>query len=212
VTDKDNKPRGFSGLSDLASDLGSANEAPSPQPSGAYPKPTRTETAQTAEARLEREAPGSPKLVGTNDGEKKTHSGIWWLLVGILVVASLVVLVSLVNLLGGESATGATQGSPSVTISPPTQSAASSTLLKEIETGKWQLSQYERQLQDMENRLDEQERTMDSYLARGMIDQYNNLARSYNSLLAEYDTLYDRYSRLVGEVNAKVDLYNRGVR
>jgi hypothetical protein len=142
-------------------------------------------------------------------GKTKTHGAAWWLLAVILAVAGLVLVVSLVNLLNADGTSGGAQ-SPGLTTS--SQQAEASTLRQEIESGKAQILQIESQLQAMEDRLVEQERTMDSYLARGMIDQHNNLVPSYNSLLNEYDALYDRYSRLIDEVNAKVDLYNAGAR
>ena len=81
-------------------------------------------------------------------------------------------------------------------------------LAKEIEDGKTQAKQLERQIINMDNRLKNYERRMKSYRDTDMKDDYNLLVPTFNSLVKERNDIYGKYKKLIDEVNAKVNRYN----
>jgi peptidoglycan hydrolase-like protein with peptidoglycan-binding domain len=81
-------------------------------------------------------------------------------------------------------------------------------LAREIEDGKAQAKQMERQIINMDNRLKNYERRMKSYRDADMKDDYNLLVPTFNSLVKERNDIYGKYKELIGEVNAKVNRYN----
>lgn len=81
---------------------------------------------------------------------------------------------------------------------------------EEVRRGEQRLKAMEKELVEMDRQLEELEHRMASYIASGMIDEYNELVPSFNSLVNERNDLYRDYKRLITELNNKVDLYNSG--
>jgi len=204
MDNKDNK-RGFSGLSDLASDVNGADDLSGPEPTSPHPKPAHRRTVGNV---TEHKAFDSLKPIKTMGSGKSVGGSGWKWILGIIAV---IFVIWLANKGGQNTQTPSYNPTPSAPRSYDNQSTRS-TLAREIENGKIRAKQMETQIKDMNDRLEDYEREMRSYRASGMTDEYNMLVPTYNSLVSERNELYEEYSRLIDEVNAKVKRYNSGYR
>lgn len=130
MDNNDNK-RGFSGLSDLASDVSGAADVSSPEPSSPPPKPSQPALRPTASNETKSKASGSPKPIETVWSGKSAMGSGWKWILGIIAVIFVIWLAN--N--GGQSTKKPSynppQPSPSYNFpqssQAPTKSPASST-------------------------------------------------------------------------------------
>jgi len=210
--DNDKDKKGFSGLSDLASEVGSIDEPIKPEPKAeakpSTPKQPPQPQREAAPSEPVRKTTSSPPPIETVSSGKSGRGSGWKWIFGIVGV---IVVIWIANNVGKDTK------KPSPNIPLPTHNTyesrpSRSTLAREIEDGKVRTKQMEAQIRDMDDRLEDYERRMRTYRASGMTDEYNMLVPPFNSLVANRNNLYEEYSRLIDEVNAKVERYNAGYR
>lgn len=203
---KNDSKRGFSGLSDLASSITGATNS-RPEQSSANPLYIPTDN-MNGENKTERRASSSrqpTEIIGSN--KSRSGSGWQWILVIFVVI-----FVVWLEKNGGHN----TKKSSYNSLGPESQSndyvPAHDTLAREIEIEKAKAKEKELQIRDLDQRIEEQELRLNSFQTSGMIDEYNILVPTFNSLILERDSLYEEYSHLIDELNAKIISYNLGHR
>lgn len=82
------------------------------------------------------------------------------------------------------------------------------TLKSEIETDKAKATTLENDLREYDRQLDDLKERLDRYIRLQMIAEHNALVPEYNALLYRRKSTYTEYSQLIDEVNAKVQRYN----
>jgi len=205
--DKDKK--GFSGLSDLASEISGLDDAASSE-AILERKPSHGAQGQKGTPRSEpkRKPTTSPPPIETvSSGKSGGGSGWKW----ILSIVGVIVVIWIANN-GGQDTKKPSPNIPSPTHNTYESRPIRSTLAREIENGKVRAKEMEARIRDMDDRLEDYERRMRTYRASGMTDEYNMLVPSFNSLVGRRNELYEEYSRLIDEVNAKVKRFNAGYR
>jgi hypothetical protein len=207
--DNKDKKRGFSGLSELTSDVSVADHISEPEPSSPPPQPHQLSLWPNGDNEKNRKASGPTQPIENVGSGKSTGESGWKWILGIVVI--IFIIWWLANN-GGQSTKSVSYNPSSPTPRSYYNPSTRSTLAQEIEYGKTRAKQMETQIKDMDDRLEEYERRMRSYRVSGMTVEYNMLVPSFNSLVRERKTLYGEYSRLVDEVNSKVSRYNLGSR
>lgn len=209
VGDNDRDKKGFSGLSDLASEISGLDDAVSSEAiSETKPSYGTQGKKGTPRSEPERNTTTSPPPIETvSSGKSGGGSGWKW----ILGIVGVIVVIWIANN-GGQDTNKPSPNIPSPAHNTYESRLSRSTLVREIENGKVRAKQMEAQIRDMDDRLEDYERRMRTYRASGMTDEYNMLVPSFNSLVRERNDLYEEYSSLIDEVNSKVKLYNSGNR
>jgi hypothetical protein len=212
MDNNDNK-RGFSGLSDLASELSSdidvisSEQKSDVKPSSDTQNPSST-SRESPRNEPERKSPTSSVAIETVSSGRSTEGSGWKLILGIF---GLLVVIWIANN-GGHETKRSSLNTPSPTHNKYKGQHSHGTLAREIENGKIRAKQMEIQIRNMDDRLEEYKRRLGNYKSLGMIDEYNGLVPLFNALVNERNNLYEDYSRLIDEVNAKVKRYNSGYR
>jgi len=237
MDDKDNK-RGFSGLSDLASDVSSSDDVSNPATSSQPPKPPQYEHRPSIDGETEiaddilynlcpqyEHRPSiddeTGRRVSRSFGPIRDLSILLQRLLNdvppgvqrvgwkwILGIIAVIFVIWLINY-SGDQDSGKRSNSP-----PPTaprsydNRPSRSTLAQKIKDGKARAQQMEAEIQDMDARLQEYQNRLRLYRDSDMVDEHNMLVPQFNSLVSERNDLYEEYKSLVDEVNAKVTLYN----
>jgi len=225
--DNKNSKRGFSGLSDLASDISGVPDVPRSEPS--QPKPIPTASKETGG-----KVTGSPQQIETVGSGKGGGGSGWKWTLGIFAAIFVIWLVNI----GGQVIKQPSHNPPppahsssdgpeeitsldldeSDTKSPLSTSrsrndrSTQGTLAQEIENGRMRAKRMETQIKDLDDRLEDLDYKMQYYQASDMIDEYNELVTYFNSLVSERNELYEEYIRLIDDVNSKVRRYNSGYR
>jgi hypothetical protein len=204
MNDKDNK-RGFSGLSDLASDVSGSDNVSSPEPSHLPPKPSQAEPRPSIDNETEPKVSRSPGPIGdVRSGKSVGRSGWKWIL-GIIAV---IFVIWLINYRGDQNSEKPSNSPPPTAPRSYDNRPSRSALAQEIKDGKERANQMEAEIQDMDARLQEYQSRLRLYRDSEMVDEHNMLVPQFNSLVGRRRTLYEEYSRLVDEVNSNVSLYN----
>ena len=214
MNDKDNK-RGFSGLSDLASDVSGGDDVSSPEQPPLPPKPSQTKPRPSIDNETERKVSRSPGPVG-DIGSGKSVSRLsallqrllndvgWKWILGIIAVIFVIWLINYSGDQDSEKRSNSPPPAPRFYDNRPSRSA----LAREIKDGKARAQQMEAEIQDMDSRLQEYQHRLRLYRDSDMVDEHNMLVPQFNSLVIRRRALYQEYSRIVDEVNSNVSLYN----
>lgn len=200
--DNDKDKKGFSGISDLVSEISGLDDPVSPEAISEI-KPSHGTPGQKGTPRSEpqRKPTTFPSPIETGG------SGWEW----ILGIVGVIVLIWIAYN-GGQDTKKPSPNIPSPTLNTYESRPSRSTLAREIENGKMRAKQMEAQIRDMDDRLEDLARRMRTYRASGMTDEYNMLVPSFNALVVERNNLYEEYKILIDVVNSKVRLYNAGYR
>lgn len=203
--DNDKDKKGFSGLSDLASDISGLDDAVNSE-AVSETKPSHGTQGRKGTPRSvpERNPTTSPPLIEIVSTRKSSGGSGWKWILGIVGV---IVVIWIVNN-GGQDTKKPSPNIPSPTYNTYDSRPSRSTLAREIENGKVRAKQLEAQIRDIDDRLEDYERRMRTYRASGMTDEYNMLVPSFNSMVGKRSDLYEEYSKLIDEVNANVNRYN----
>lgn len=207
--DNDKDKKGFSGLSDLASEISGIDDAVSSE-AISETRPSHGTQGQKGTPRSEPErkpTTSTPPIEIVSSGKSVAGFGWKW----ILGIVGVIVVIWIANN-GGQEMKKPSPNIPSPTHNTYESPPSRSTLAREIENAKVRAKQMEVQIRDMDDRLEDYEQRLRTYRGAGMTDEYNMLVPSFNSLVGRRNDLYEEYSRLIDEVNAKVKRYNAGYR
>ena len=207
--DNDKGKKGFSGLSDLASQISGLDDTVGSKAISETKLPHGTQGQKgTPGSEPKSEPTTSPPPIETVSSGKSGRGSGWKWFLGIVGV---IVVIWIANN-WGQNTKKPSPNTPSPTHNTYESRPSRSILAREIETGKMRAKQMEIQIRNMDDRLEEYKRRLDNYKSLGMIDEYNELVLLFNALVNERNNLYEDYSRLIDEVNAKVKRYNSGYR
>jgi len=202
--DNDKEKKGFSGLSDLASDISGLDDAVNSE-AVSETKPSHGTQGRkgTPRSEPERNPTTSPPIETVISG-KSGGGSVWKWILGIIGV---IVVIWIANNVGQDTKKPS-PNIPSSTHNTYESRPNRSALVREIENGKVRAKQMEAQIRDMDILIEDYERRMSTYRVSGMTDEYNMLVPSFNSLVRERNDLCEEYSKLIDEVNANVNRYN----
>jgi len=199
--DNDKDKMGFSGLSDLASEVSGIDEPIKPEPKAedkpSTPKQPPQPQREIAPPEPERKTTSSPPPIEISSDRSLQGFGWKWLL-GIIGVIVVIWIMS--N--GGQdtkksSPSTPSPSTPSPRYNPYENQPTHSTLLQEIEYGRLKAEQMEIQIKNMDGRLEDLKREIMTYRASDMIDEYNTLVPRFNSLVAKRNGFVKKYRRLI---------------
>jgi hypothetical protein len=201
--DKKEKKMGFSGLSDLVSEVSDVYDVVISESKSE----ARLSSATTGDEHKPKPLIYSPTFEFGRSWKNSGNSG-WKLILGIVGVA---VVICIANN-GGQDTKKSSPNMPSPTQNMNDELSNRSILAGEIENGKLRAKQMEAQIEDIDDSIEGYKRKLSGYQASGMTDEHNILVPLFNSLVGRRNDLYEEYSQLIDDINDKVEHYNTGYR